>query len=169
MSWNINVYAVNQVGDTWQLLFDGKPICVDYKHYMLQDYNEFLQMSTDSIVGITTEYNKVAYCELSEFIKIHHAYVSNFYQQMKVVYRSLGLQLEEDCGSLYESSFEEDSSNDYMAQLFSMMTFPVNKNLIRDLTSEFNNVYKSLHVIGLCNMVSCIAGCDDIRLVFVTC
>lgn len=176
MSWNIEIFAEQlNSNNQWEPLTKD---CIfsNYKHFMLSDYDNFesVALSTinnELIKSFFKDYENEVYikvCPLSKFKSIHENEVDRFVTKLKVAYNALGLQLEEDCGIFYESSFEEESSNDYVAQLFSMMTFPVNKNLIRELTSDFNMFYKSLKMIGLCDVVNELSN-NSIRLLFVNC
>lgn len=176
MSWNIAIYAEHLVDkDKWEPLTNGW-VFGNYKHFMSPEY-EYLKsiplarIDNPTIKSFFTEYTNEVYvksCSLDEFRSVHEKIVESFNTKLKMVYKSLGLQLEDDCGTFYESSFEEESSSEMVAQLFSMMTFPINKNLVRDLTSDISSVYKSLRMIGLCDVVSELSD-KPIRLLFINC
>lgn len=175
MSWNIDIYAerFDESQKTWQAC-SKKPIFTNYKYYKIDEYDSFSEMPISACTLKSLELNenyRVKYCDATEFITLNQDCVNHFIHSLQSVYKSLGLQLDiEYDNDVYESSYEEESSTDYVAQFFSLMTFPVSKNLFRDLSSEFNQAMRAKYMIGVVQSMIEFLGEEDnkIRLVFLT-
>ena len=175
MSWNIDIYAewFDESQKTWRT-YSNKPIFANYKYYRIDEYESFNEMPIGECTLKSLELNenyRVKYCGASEFITLNQNCVNKFIHSLQSVYKSLGLQLDiEYDNDVYESSYEEESSADYVAQFFSLMTFPVSKNLFRDLSSEFNQAMRAKYMVGVIqSMIEFLDGEDrKTRLVFLT-
>lgn len=175
MSWNIEIYAEYLNDNTWELIGD-EPIFDSYKFYKIEEVDSCISRTStencsDKIKSIYSEgMSNISYCNIVDFIQVHKNCIEKFINSLKTVYKALGLQLDTDYGdSVYESSYSEESSSEYVAQLFSLMTFPVNKDLLRNLTCELNEAMKAKYMLGVCSRFN--NDIDDnkqIRLIFIT-
>ena len=185
MSWNIYLYAeYRDSNNKWHILSD-KCFCDNFKFFKTDEYDTFpalklADLNDNPIKDVlcstnddTLDYVNIKYCALDRFVNIYENKIDLFKKRLQIVYKALGLELEIEDSDIYENSCDnEDTINDklQLSQLFNLMTFPVNKNIVRDITSDFNYAMKAERMLGVADTISnlgYIENCEEIRLLFV--
>lgn len=185
MSWNIFIYAEVKVknDDTWKPLV-VPAVCDDFKHLNDGFVDSLPCMSAKDALHPTvkslnnglygcTDF-KVQYCTVKELREHYCNVIKNFETQLTSVYLALGLKVNTDdnwydIDEDYNDSECENKCN-CMCNLFSKMSFPINKEMLRDLLSSMQMCQKAYQVLGMCDTIEsmCENYDDEVRLLFAT-
>lgn len=180
MSWDIYMYAeVKSKKDS-----DWRPLIIpaisdEFKHlndgfvddlpwiFSKEVSHPSVKSLNDSLYGYDSDGFKVQYCSLSDLRKHYFNVVKEFNTLLSSVYMALGIRVNADEDDYV---FEDDCEDNHRQSIFDKMTFPVNKELFRDLFTSMCRCSKAHQVLGLCDSISgmCDNYDDEVRLLFVT-
>jgi len=184
MSWNIFIYAeVKSKKET-----DFKPlvipaICDDFKFLDVDFVCSLPTMSAKNSTHPTVKdldnglYGSdftVQYCTVKDLRKYYHNIIDDFKIKCKAVYLALGLKvdLSEDWYDVSDDYCDDDNdcNKSCMCNMWNKMTFPVNKEMFRDLLNTMEKCHKAYQVLGMCDTIEsmCENYDDEVRLTFAT-
>lgn len=179
MSWNIFVYAEIKEKDTteWKPLVIPA-VCDDFKYFKDEFVDELPCMSAKdsshpSVQNLSTGLYegdfKVQYCTAKELRKHYYGLIEKFNTIFKATCLALGLKVNFDY-DWYDIEDLSDECDSNKQCIWDKMTFPVNREMLRDLTTALYQCQKAYQVVGMCDTIESMTGNydDEVRLIFAT-
>lgn len=176
MSWNIYVYAETKSNNgEWEPLTE-RCVCDDFKYLDVDFFDSLPSMSVSDTAhhAVNTVCRndiygdfRVHYCTLEDLKSHYSNIIDGFNVQLRTAYLALGLRANLN-DEWYDVQDGYDDGNS-VTTARDMMTFPVNKEVFKDLLSTLSLCNKAYQVIGLCDTIDsmCENYNDSIRLLFV--
>lgn len=179
MSWNIFVYAEVKEKDKskWKPLVIPA-VCDDFKYFKDDFIDELPCMSAKdschpSVQNLSTGLYegdfKVQYCNIKELRKHYYELIEKFNTIFKATYLALGLKVNFD-DDWYDIEDSSDEYNNPTQCIWDKVTFPVNREMFKDLIAALHQCKKAYQVLGMCDTIESMTGNynDEVRLIFVT-